>query len=87
MAPFAVILAEAIPFLNLFISLVGAVSSTALALIFPPVLEIVTEMTDSQLGTGVLVKNIVIILIGIVGCITGTYESVNSIAHAFGQNS
>ncbi|XP_071446204.1 proton-coupled amino acid transporter-like protein acs [Hetaerina americana] len=42
------ILAEAIPKLGLFISLVGAISSTALALIFPPLAEIACIMSRPQ---------------------------------------
>lgn len=80
---FTVTLAEAIPYLNLFISLVGAVSSTALALLFPPLLEIVTKSAQSDLNTWTLLKDIVIMFIGIVGMVTGTYESLNAIVKVF----
>ncbi|XP_046391729.1 proton-coupled amino acid transporter 4-like [Ischnura elegans] len=42
------ILAEAIPKLGLFISLVGAISSTALVLMFPPLAEIACIMSRPQ---------------------------------------
>ncbi|KAK4873508.1 hypothetical protein RN001_015537 [Aquatica leii] len=76
-------LAEIIPFLDLFISLVGAFCSTAIALIFPPVLEIVTKSSLSKLTVWVVVKNCVIIGTGLLGCVTGTYESIRLIARAF----
>ncbi|CAH1123042.1 unnamed protein product [Ceutorhynchus assimilis] len=77
------ILAEAIPFLGLFISLVGAVSSAALALIFPPILDTVSTMTFGKLTSFHIIKNGFIILIGVVGMITGSYESIAAIAKAF----
>lgn len=82
---FLVILAEAIPFLNLFISLVGAVSSSALALLFPPILDLVTCYSFGELKFVTVVKNVIILMFGVVGCITGTYESINSIIEAFGK--
>nr|CAD7203016.1 unnamed protein product [Timema douglasi] len=82
-APFF-ILAEAIPKLGLFISLIGAVSSTALALLFPAILDLVTFWED---GFGRfhyrLIKNSTIFLIGIVGFATGTYVSMEQIVNAF----
>ncbi|CAH2215809.1 jg878 [Pararge aegeria aegeria] len=78
------VLAESIPQLGLFISLVGAVSSTALALVFPPVIQLVSTYQDKN-GVPLLMafKNAFIILLGIFIFITGTYESVASIARAF----
>ncbi|XP_025836729.1 proton-coupled amino acid transporter 1 isoform X2 [Agrilus planipennis] len=77
------VLAEAIPYLNLFISLVGAVSSTALALIIPPILDMVISCSVSEVTPWTLSKNIFILAVGILGCITGTYESINEIVKAF----
>ncbi|XP_026297521.1 proton-coupled amino acid transporter 1 isoform X2 [Apis mellifera] len=77
------ILAEAIPQLGLFISLVGAVSSTALALIFPPIIEMVVCWQNASLGICTISKDILIVLIGLLGFITGTYESITSIIKAF----
>lgn len=81
-----VVLAESIPLLNYFISLVGAVSSTALALVFPPLLELVTTYSVSEITPSIIIKDLVILLIAFVGCITGTYESINSIIKAFSQS-
>jgi proton-coupled amino acid transporter len=80
MSVFAVVLAEAIPHLSLFISLVGAVSSTALALFFPAVMDLAIHWA-SGLGRlkWLLWKDSFIILIGIIGFITGTYASIEAI--------
>ncbi|XP_044257487.1 proton-coupled amino acid transporter 1-like [Tribolium madens] len=80
------ILAEAIPFLNHFISLVGAVSSSTLALIFPPILDLVTSYSFGDLKCTTVIKNVIILIFGIVGCATGTYESINSIVKAFNND-
>ncbi|XP_014487490.1 PREDICTED: proton-coupled amino acid transporter 2 isoform X1 [Dinoponera quadriceps] len=79
------ILAEAIPELGLFISLVGAVSSTALALVFPPIIEIVVCWHNANLGFFTIAKDLTIVLIGVLGFATGTYESVTSIIKAFSK--
>ncbi|KAK9310406.1 hypothetical protein QLX08_000376 [Tetragonisca angustula] len=79
------VLAEAIPQLGLFISLVGAVSSTALALVFPPLIEMVVCWQNASLGFFTISKDIVIVLIGLLGFVTGTYESLTSIIQAFSQ--
>lgn len=81
------VMAEAIPFLGLFISLVGAVSSAALALIFPPILDIVSTIAFGELTKPVMIKDGIIILIGVVGMVTGSYESISAIARAFGSES
>lgn len=82
----SVVLAESIPELGLFISLVGAVSSTALALMFPPLIELVSQ---SQKPGGIpkymIAKDCFIILLGLFIFVTGTYESVASIIRAFKQ--
>ncbi|CAK1588097.1 unnamed protein product [Parnassius mnemosyne] len=78
------ILAESIPQLGLFISLVGAISSTALALVFPPLIELVYKsQTSKGIPIVILMKNIVIISLGLFIFVTGTYESIASIVRAF----
>ncbi|KAL1399245.1 hypothetical protein pipiens_008365 [Culex pipiens pipiens] len=77
---FTFLLAAMIPNLGAVISLVGAVSSSTLALIFPPLIEIVTFWPD---GLGkrywVLWKDIGIMMFGICGFVFGTYTSVAQI--------
>ncbi|XP_023289465.1 proton-coupled amino acid transporter 1 isoform X2 [Orussus abietinus] len=79
------VLAEAIPQLGLFISLVGAVSSTALALMFPPIIEMVVCWQNATLGVFTILKDILILLIGLLGFATGTYESLTSIVREFSK--
>lgn len=76
------IFAIAIPNLGAVISLVGAFSSSALALIFPPLIEIVTFWPDN-LGNykWVLWKDAAIILFGFVGFLVGSYVSLLNILY------
>lgn len=71
-------LAEAIPHFNKFVALIGAVGSAALALIFPPILEIILVVENATLTRRLkftLVKDVLILLIGIFGMVTATYYS------------
>ncbi|XP_072390234.1 proton-coupled amino acid transporter-like protein acs isoform X1 [Diabrotica undecimpunctata] len=74
------VIAIAIPNLGAVISLVGAFSSSALALIFPPIIEIITFWPD-KLGQGrwVLWKDIFIIVFGFLGFLVGSYTSLLNI--------
>ncbi|XP_070168997.1 proton-coupled amino acid transporter 1 isoform X1 [Polyergus mexicanus] len=79
------ILAEAIPKLGLFISLVGAVSSTALALVFPPIIDMIVCWHNTNLGFFTITKDVIIVLIGVLGFATGTYESLTAIIKSFSE--
>lgn len=76
------IFAIAIPNLGAVISLVGAFSSSALALIFPPLIEIVTFWPDG-LGRNkwVLWKDLFIIIFGFIGFLVGSYVSLLNILY------
>ena len=80
---FAVGLAAVIPHLDLMISLVGALASSTLAIIFPPILEIIVFWPDMGRCKWLLPKNIIICLIGIIGFITGTTTAIIEIIKAF----
>ncbi|XP_055636354.1 proton-coupled amino acid transporter-like protein CG1139 isoform X2 [Toxorhynchites rutilus septentrionalis] len=79
---FTFLLAAMIPNLGAVISLVGAVSSSTLALIFPPLIEIITFWPD---GLGkrywILWKDIAIMTFGICGFVFGTYSSIAQILY------
>nr|XP_057912147.1 proton-coupled amino acid transporter 1 [Doryrhamphus excisus]XP_057912155.1 proton-coupled amino acid transporter 1 [Doryrhamphus excisus]XP_057912166.1 proton-coupled amino acid transporter 1 [Doryrhamphus excisus] len=75
---FTCALAILIPELDLVISLVGSVSSSFLALIFPPILQILVLHSEG-LSPPVLAKNFMISLVGLVGFLAGTYIAVEQI--------
>lgn len=75
-----VVIAQLVPHLNLIISLIGALCSTGLALFIPAIIQIVLAYgTEKGPSYVVLIKNSFIILIGIIGLVTGTVESVESL--------
>lgn len=74
-----------IPYVGLFISLVGAFGSTAVTLIFPPISEIIVVHGLSKLPKLVLIKDFTIILIGLIAAVTGTYASLVEIITTFSK--
>ncbi|XP_055407619.1 proton-coupled amino acid transporter 3 [Bubalus kerabau] len=64
-----------IPRLDLVISLVGSVSSSALALIIPPFLELITFYPE-DMNCITIVKDIMISILGLLGCVFGTYQAL-----------
>ncbi|XP_037937739.1 proton-coupled amino acid transporter 1 [Teleopsis dalmanni] len=79
--------AELVPALSLFISLIGALCSTALALVFPPMIELLIKPDNGNKGPGcaLLIKNVLILILSLLGFATGTYESLNQIIKHFGS--
>jgi len=74
--------AAAVPKLDLFISLVGAVSSSTLALMAPPIIDTVTQGV-SNCSWLRLMKNGFIFLVGFCGFLTGSYVSIENIIKYF----
>ena len=80
-------IAIGIPDLGDLISLVGAIASSALALMFPPLFEILVFWRQWRYGCLPFpvwfTKNILIILLGVVGSCFGTYAAISSIVTFF----
>lgn len=81
------IAAAVVPYLDLVISLVGAISSSFIALIFPPLVHLVTiwddrENISSSEWIWIWIKGLAITLFGLAGSILGTYLSLVAIYEA-----
>lgn len=70
--------AAAIPFIGLFISLVGALCISVLGIMCPALMEICVLYKDN-LSVLTVIKNLFFIVVGIVGLVVGTYTSVRDI--------
>ena len=78
-------LAAAIPKIDLFISLIGAVSSSTLALIAPALIHTMVFWEDFQglSGNFKIVRNMFLLALGVVGMVAGTITSVKDIVLFF----
>jgi len=74
-------LAAAIPKLDLFISLVGAVSSSTLAIMAPAVIDTVTLGRECSWTR--LIKNLILFTLGFLGFLSGSYVSIRNIIRYF----
>ncbi|KAK2170350.1 hypothetical protein LSH36_3g17049 [Paralvinella palmiformis] len=73
------LLAITVPHLDLMISLIGALASSALALIFPPIIHIMAFWPDGDLRWWHIVKDVIIVLFGLLGFLTGTVTTIMKI--------
>lgn len=77
---FTAIVAIVVPELDLLISLVGALASSSLALVFPPLIEILTyKAPNERLSSLSVIKDISIMVFGVFGCVVGTWVSIDEI--------
>ncbi|RLU19973.1 hypothetical protein DMN91_008532 [Ooceraea biroi] len=79
------VLAIAIPRLGLFISLFGALCLSALGIAFPAIIEICVLWPENDFGPlkFTLIKNILLIVFGMIGLVVGTYVSIVGIVESF----
>lgn len=73
--------AEVVPHLGLFISLLGSVSSTALALVFPPLCDL--ALNWGQHPGPNYIFDFASLFLAVIGFTTGSYYSVKDIIQAF----
>ncbi|RZC32633.1 Aa trans domain containing protein, partial [Asbolus verrucosus] len=74
-------LANVVPFLGLFISLLGATTGAMLGIIIPPILQMIAFKGELKLF--VIIKDIIIIIIGIIALVVGTVLSIKDIIEEF----
>lgn len=82
------VIAAVVPELDLVIELIGAFSCSSVALIIPSVLHLVafTERSKGFAKGWLYFKNLTIICLGFLACITGTYFSLEGILQLFTHN-
>ena len=82
---FAVTLAITVPRLALFISLFGALCLSALGIAFPAIIEICVLWPNRDFGPCMImfIKNIFLIVFGLLGLVIGTYVSIVEIVRSF----
>ena len=78
-------MAAAIPKIDLFIALIGAVSSSTLALIAPSIMHTMVFWEDFNGLSGKLkiARNMFLLTLGVVGMVSGTIVSVKDIIDYF----
>lgn len=82
------ICAYAIPNLGLYISLLGALTSTSLALLFPPLIDMCVLWQDDSIKNNLPAslfmysKNIFIFVLGLFSFFVGTYASIVDILNS-----
>ncbi|XP_032193154.1 proton-coupled amino acid transporter 3 isoform X2 [Mustela erminea] len=74
-----------IPRLDLVISFVGSVSSSALALIIPPLLELITFYAE-DMSCATIAKDVMIGILGLLGCVFGTYQALYELIQPISQS-
>lgn len=73
-----------VPNLGLLISLIGAVCSNSLALLFPVIIEVLVVTRDNNPMTGAfMLKNGIILLLALIGFVSGGYESIVQIINLY----
>jgi len=76
-------LAATVPWLELVVALLGAVKMSTLSLMAPAIIDTATNWADLGRFRWKLIKNILIFIFGLFGCIMGTYVALRDIIERF----
>ena len=76
-------LAATVPWLDLFVSLLGAVKMSTLSIMAPALIDLASNWNDPDGFKLRLAKNVIIFAFGLFGCIIGTYVSLYNIIENF----
>merc|ERR1712018_464006 len=76
-------LAATVPWLELVVALLGAVKMSTLSLMAPAIIDTASNWSNLGRFRWILVKNVIIFLVGFVGCIMGTYVALHDIVKNF----
>lgn len=77
------VVAELVPHLALFIALMGSVACSVLALLFPPMIDLLLCYSNHELTGRVILINSLLICVFILGFTTGTYSALSDILKTF----
>lgn len=73
-----------IPNVGLLISIIGAICSNSLALVFPVFIEyLVKTRGDSRMSTFDSIKNILLLILAVCGFLSGGYEGVHGVIELY----
>ena len=78
-----VALAATVPWLELVVALLGAVKMSTLSIMAPAIIDTASNWSNLGRYKWVLIKNVVIFLFGLFGCIMGTYVALRDIVRNF----
>lgn len=79
--------AAAVPELDLFISLFGALCLSALGLAFPAIIQSCTYWyyVSRSERIRMIIKNAIVVVFGVLGLVIGTWTSLEAIIHKFSE--
>jgi len=76
-------IAELVPHLALFIALIGAVACTSLALLFPPIIDLLVSYAQNRLTIKTWIIDGTMLVFAFIGFVTGTYAALSDILATF----
>ena len=79
-------LAATVPWLDLLVSLLGAIKMSTLSLMAPALIDTATNWNNLGKGQWRLWKNGLVFAFGLCGCVMGTYVSIVNIVDNFSKS-